>query len=94
MESQGRIAGSRFGRFLYGWSNLSLRVIVPAAYGDRNKLTPSIHRQYLERFPDRWSRENVLWPLAKALLGSGRYYDSLWQQREKLRGRPALIIWG
>lgn len=94
MERNARIAGSRLGRFLYGRWNLSLRVIMPDAYGDKSKLTPDIHRQYLERFPDRWSRENVLWPLAKALLGSGRYYDSLWRQREKLRGRPALIIWG
>jgi haloalkane dehalogenase len=94
MEGKGRMAGGRLGRFLYGWWNFSLRLIMPNAYGDKSKLTPHIHRQYLERFPDRWSRENVLWPLAKALLGSGRYYDSLWHQREKLRGRPALIIWG
>ena len=94
IEGTGRIAGSRLGRFLYGWSNLSLRVLMPDAYGDKSKLTPHIHRQYLERFPDRGSRETVLWALAKALLGSSRFYDSFWQQREKLRGRPALIVWG
>jgi haloalkane dehalogenase len=28
-------------------------------------------------------------------VGSSRYYyDSLWQEREKLRGRPALVVWG
>jgi haloalkane dehalogenase len=36
----------------------------------------------------------VLWPLARALLASGPYYDELWRQRDRLLGRPALIIWG
>lgn len=94
MERKGRIAGGSLGRWLYRWANLSLRVILPQAYGDRRKLTPEVHRQYLERFPDRWSRGTVLWALARALLASSAYYDSLWQQREKLRGRPALILWG
>lgn len=94
MERKARIAGGRLGRFLYRWANVSLRVITPQAYAEKSKLTPEIHRHYLERFPDRWSREAVLWSLAKALLGSSRYYDSLWDDREKLRGRPALVVWG
>lgn len=94
MERKGRIAGGGLGRWLYRWANLSLRVILPQAYGDRRKLTPEVHRQYLERFPDRRSRGTVLWALARALLASSDYYDSLWQQREKLHGRPALILWG
>lgn len=94
MERKGRIAGGSFGRLLYRWANFSLRVLMPGAYADRRKLTPAIHRQYLERFPDRWSRGVVLWALAKAIMGSSRYYDSLWQQRGTLRGRPALIVWG
>jgi haloalkane dehalogenase len=94
MASKARIAGGPLGRFLYRWVNFSLRVITPMAYGDRRKLTPAIHRQYLERFPDRGSRGAVLWPLARAILGSGAFYDSLWQQRAKLSGRPALIVWG
>ena len=94
MEKKARVAGGRFGRFLYRWANLSLRVLTPYAYADKSKLTADIHRQYLDRFPDRWSRGAVLWPLAHAILGSSRYYDSLWQQRDRLRGRPALIVWG
>lgn len=94
MEQAGRIAGGRLGRFLYRRANLSLRVITPSAYGNRKKLTPEIHRQYLERFPDAWSRGEVLWPLARAILGSSATYEALWQERERLRGRPALIVWG
>ena len=93
MEKNARLAGGALGRFLYQWVNFSLRVLMPYAYGDRRQLTREIHRQYLDRFPDHWSRATVLWRLAHALLGSSNYYDSLWRQREQLRGRPALILW-
>jgi hypothetical protein len=83
MEKNARIAAGPLGRFLYRWANLSLRVILPSAYGDKSKLTPQIHRQYLERFPDRWSRGVVLWTLAKSLIGSSQYYNSLWEQRDR-----------
>ena len=33
-------------------------------------------------------------PLARAILGSSAFYESLWTKRERLRGRPALIVWG
>jgi haloalkane dehalogenase len=94
IESKAKVAGSFIGRFLYRWFNFSLRVIMPSAYGDKSKLTPEIHRQYLRRFPDRKSRGVVLWRLARSLLRSGAFYDSLWQEREKLSERPVLIIWG
>jgi len=94
MESKAKIAGGAIGRALYRWANVSLKVIMPSAYGDRAKLTPEIHRQYLERFPDRWSRGAVLWPLAHALLGSNSFYDSLWFDRARLAGTPALVVWG
>src|SRR5688572_17991266 len=44
LEGKARIAGSALGRLLYRWANLSLRVIMPSAYGDKRKLTPAIHR--------------------------------------------------
>jgi haloalkane dehalogenase len=36
----------------------------------------------------------VLWPLARALLGSSAFFDSLWQRRERLAHLPSLVIWG
>lgn len=86
--------GGRFGRLLYRWVNVSLRVLMPQAYADRGKLTPDIHAHYLERFPGRWSRGTVLWPLARAILGSSQYYHELWQKHEKLQERLILILWG
>jgi len=90
----GRVLGSPVGRFLYERFNLSLRALTPGAYGDRRKLTPVMHRALLARFRTPASRGAVLWTLARSLLGSSDFYDSLWQQRERLRHLPALILWG
>lgn len=94
MERSGRIAGGPMGRFLYRRFNFSLKVLTPYAYGDRKKLTPALHKRYLDRFPDAWSREHVLWTLARSLLASGAFYDSLWGKRDRLRALPVLILWG
>ena len=94
MRLKASLLANRLGLFLYRHANFSLRVITPSAYGDRAKLTPEVHRQLLDRFPDAWSRGAVLWPLAKALLGSSAHYDAIWRNRESLRKRPALIVWG
>lgn len=94
MVKKGRFAGGALGRWMYRRLNASLRMLMPYAYGDRRRLTPEIHRQYLEVFPDAWSRGAVLWPLAKALLASGAFYDSLWRRRGELRDLPTLIVWG
>jgi pimeloyl-ACP methyl ester carboxylesterase len=94
MEQRAKIAGGSLGRFLYRHINFSLRVLMPFAYGDRRKLTPAIHQQYLAPFTDTWSRGAVLWPLAHALLGASAYYQSLWNRRERLREIPTTILWG
>jgi haloalkane dehalogenase len=94
MVRKGRIAAGNLGRLLYRYANFSLRVLMPSVYADRRKLTRRIHRQYLTPFQDLDSRERVLWPLARAILASGAYYDSLWRRRDRLRAIPALIIWG
>jgi haloalkane dehalogenase len=89
-----RFASSWLGRLLYRWFNISLRLIAPSAYGDRRKLTPAIHEQYLSVFPDGDSRERVLWTLAKALASSSAHYDGLWQERARLAAKQALVVWG
>ena len=94
MERSGRIAGGAVGRFLYRRFNFSLKILTPYAYGNRKKLTPALHQRYLDRFPDAWSRERVLWTLARSLLASGSFYDSLWSKRDRLRALPVLILWG
>lgn len=82
------------GRWLYRRLNASQRLIMPAAYGDRRRLTPAIHEQYLRLFPDPDSRERVLFALAASLLGSSAFFDGLWQRRDRLAGVPVHLLWG
>lgn len=89
-----RLAGGWLGRVLYKYANASLRLIMPSAYGDRTKLTPAIHRQYLEVFRDREARVQVLHALARALLQSRAFYADLYARIDRLRDRPTLIVWG
>ena len=88
-----RIAAGPAGRWLYTRLNASPRWLIPAGFADRARLTPTAHRQYLAPFPDAASRR-PLWELARALLGSSGWYDELWRRRERLHGRPTLLLWG
>jgi haloalkane dehalogenase len=94
VERGARIVGGALGRFLYRRANFSLRVITPSAFGDRRKLTPRIHAQYLAPFTDIDARETVLWALARALMQSDAHYRALWNRRTQLAGIPSLIVWG
>lgn len=82
------------GRWLYRRLNASQRLIMPSAYGDRRRLTPAIHQQYLRVFPDPDSRERVLFALAQSMLGSSAFFDGLWQRRARLASVPVHLLWG
>ena len=94
MVRKAKLAGGVVGKLLYKYANASLRLITPSAYGDRAKLTPQIHRQYLEVFRDRDARVRVLHALATSLLGSRDFYASQWARANRLRELPTLIVWG
>jgi haloalkane dehalogenase len=94
MARGARLIGGPVGALLYRYANASLRLIMPSAYGNRKKLTPEIHRQYLDVFRDRDARVLVLHALAKSLLGSRAHYQSLLARIERLRLMPVLIVWG
>jgi haloalkane dehalogenase len=94
MRRRARLAASALGRFLYRRFNASQRLIMPSAYGERRKLTPTIHMQYLAVFPDPDSRERVLFALAQSLLGSSAFFDGLWQRRARLAATPLQLVWG
>lgn len=88
-----RMLGGTFGRLLYTRLNLSPRVLLPAAFGDKGRLPSDVHRHYLRPFPDAASRV-APWVLARELVGSSAWYDRLWARRDALSETPALILWG
>lgn len=89
-----RLFGGALGRWLYTHAHFSLRVILPAAYADKHKLTPATHAQYLAPFADKNARGLVLHAFARALLGASAHYRALDAKLPRLRRTPVLIIWG
>ena len=94
MRNRARLVQGAFGRWMYRHLNASLKMLMPSAYADRSRLTKNIHRQYLEPFRNPDDRVLVLWPLAKAILGSAPYYRELYSRVDNLRPIPTSIIWG
>lgn len=92
-ETPGKLLGGPVGRLLYERFAFSPRVILPSAYGDKKKLTPALHAQYLQPLPSPETRRST-YALAQSLLGSTVWYASLWEQRERIASLPALVLWG
>jgi pimeloyl-ACP methyl ester carboxylesterase len=88
-----RFFSSSIGRFLYTRLNFSPRVLIPMSFADRRTLRPEVHRHYLAPFPTPESRFGS-WRLAEELVASGAWFESLWERRERLAAKPALLLWG
>ena len=88
-----RLAAGPLGRFLYRGLNVSPRWLIPLVVADRSRLSPATRAHYVRPFPTPATREGP-WALARALAGSSAWYESLWEQRARLRGRPMLLLWG
>jgi haloalkane dehalogenase len=88
-----RVMAGPLGRWLYLYLNLSPRVLLPYAFGDRSRLSPAVHAQYLAPFPRPRDRHGP-WGLARAVLGSSAWYAALEARRDRLAAKPALLLWG
>ncbi len=88
-----RIVASPLGKLLYLGLNASPRWIVPAAFGDKRRLTRDVHRHYMAPFPS-WSSRIAPWKLGVELGGSAEFYEELWARRSALATLPARIVWG
>lgn len=89
----GRLFGGPLGRLLYLRLNASARSLIPLAYGDRAKLTPAIHSQYLGPFPTPDDRRGM-YAFAQQMASGASWTAGLWERRAALRGIPTRLIWG
>lgn len=92
-ERVSKLIGGPIGRFLYERLNFSPRVLVKAAFGHKRKLTKQVHGHYIDAFPTAASRRGP-WVLARELVGSSDWYENLWQRRDRIAGKPVLLLWG
>lgn len=89
----GKLFGGPIGRFLYLRLNASARALLPLVYGDRRKLTPQIHRQYLAPFP-RPADRHGMYAFAQQMAAGAPWCAGLWERRAALTRIPTRLIWG
>lgn len=88
-----RMMGGAIGRFLIRRLNLFARTVMKHSYGDRRRLTPPVHRHYLEALGGPEERVGCA-TLPGRILGSTPWLEELWAGRRALAARQALIVWG
>jgi len=81
-----------FGRFLYYKLNFPVNVIMPAAFGDKRKLTKEIHRHYKEALPA--GERIAAYAFSRELLQASDWWESLWSKLTVINNKPMLIFWG
>lgn len=89
----GKLFASPLGRYLYLQQNASARWLLPMVYGDRAKLTPAIHSQYLGPFPTPADRHGMF-AFARQVAAGSQWTAGLWERRAALADLPALLVWG
>ena len=87
------ILGSPLMPWLYRYLNFSAKYILPAAFGERSRLTPEIHQHFLRPFSKASERNGTI-AFAKSLLRDQDYYASIGKKLSILKDKPVLIIWG
>lgn len=85
--------GGPIGRFLIRRFNFFVRVVMKKAMGDPSRLPPSVHRHYFKPL-ERPEERKGCWTFPKRIIGSSDWLASLWSQRDKIKDKPALILWG
>jgi len=85
--------GGPIGRWLIQRQNFFAQTVVSMAFGDKSKLTPHIHKHYLEQFSNPEERKGN-WVFPKQIIGASDWLESLWNQRNLLNDKVAVIAWG
>ena len=88
-----RIMDSWLGKVLYLYFNFPVKAIMPAAFGDKKKLTKEIHAHYKDALPDSASRVGT-YAFAKELMNASDWWRSYWDLLPALKETPIQIFWG
>jgi haloalkane dehalogenase len=66
---------------------------MPQSFGNKKKLSKTIHQQYLAPFAKTGQRMGTL-AFARSLLNDQAWFGTLWDKIQLLREKPILLIWG
>jgi haloalkane dehalogenase len=85
--------GGPLGRFLIRRFNFFVNGVMKMATGDRSKLSGAVHQHYVQPLANPADRRGC-WVLPKEIIASTDWLRGLWEQRERISDKPALILWG
>lgn len=85
--------GGPIGRWLIRRYNLFARIILKATYGERGKLTPEIHRHFIQPLSRPEERKGC-WMFPWQITAASDWLADLWEERGRLNGKIKLIAWG
>lgn len=88
-----KFTGGPVGRWLIRHRNFFADTIIRYAFGDKSKLTPSIHAHYLMPLARPDERKGC-WVFPQQIIGSSEWLQSLWDRRGLLQSKTILIAWG
>jgi haloalkane dehalogenase len=87
-----RALGGRVGRYLIRERNLFADRVMRAAFADDATLA-RVHDQYLRPLATPDDRQGS-WVFPRELTGSRSWLETLWRERDRFAGKPALLAWG
>ncbi|MCC6206840.1 MAG: alpha/beta fold hydrolase [Gammaproteobacteria bacterium] len=90
-EMFSRFMGGIVGRTLIRKYNFFVKVLMKKMF--RAELDPHIHRHYIEPLRKPAERKGC-WVFPKQILASSAWLSGLWDRREVIAGKPAMIVWG
>ena len=93
MEQGGKIFNNALGKWLYLQYGFSPKVLIPQSFGDKKKLSPAVHAQYLVPL-DTPTNRIATFGLVQALDGNRGWYNALQKNALTLADKPILILWG
>lgn len=88
-----KFTGGPIGRWLIKRYNFFANTIVKAAFGDKGKLTPEIHKHFLMPLNNPEERVGT-YVFPKQIIGSSQWLKSLWDKHDVLKNKNILIAWG
>lgn len=87
------IVGGPIGRQLIYHRNFFVKTIMPSMFGTKSRLTPEIHRQYIEPLRNPEERKGC-WVFPAQIIGSSDWLQSLWDSHAVLENKEILVAWG
>lgn len=92
-ERFSKIVGGPIGWVACHLLNAFPRFVLPSVFGDRSKLSKSVHKQYMLPFSTIPSRKGT-WVLAKSIIQESDWLASLWARRAVVSSKALLLLVG